>query len=269
MSRALVEARDLTKVFSRSAGLFAPRTSLHAVRGVSLDVREGEAVALVGESGSGKTTLGNMLIGLERPTSGEMRLKGTPIARLSRLERARMIQPVFQNPMQALNPRRPVADIIAEPLVVHRIGDGLERERRVRRMMDLTGLPARLAQARPGQLSGGQRQRVAIARALVLGAEIVVCDEPTSALDVSVQAQILNLLADLRTEFRLTLVFITHDLSVVEFLCERVLVMHRGVVVEEGATETVFRDPRDPYTRSLLGAVLTVDPEMGLPEVAP
>jgi peptide/nickel transport system ATP-binding protein len=265
MSDILIEAKNLTKTFRRSAGLFARRQPLHAVRGVSLTVRRGEAVALVGESGSGKTTVGNMMVGLEAPTSGEVRLMGKPVGRLSRLERARLVQPVFQNPMLALNPRRTIADIMAEPLVVHGVADAAERRRRVLRMMDLTGLPSRLAEARPAQLSGGQRQRVAIGRALVLGAKVVVCDEPTSALDVSVQAQILNLLADLRDEFGLTLIFITHDLSVVEFLCERVLVMHRGLIVEEGATARVFRAPQAAYTRTLLDALLSVDPDLDLP----
>jgi peptide/nickel transport system ATP-binding protein len=269
MTDIMVEARDLTKTFTRSRGLFRRRQPLHAVRGLSLAVLRGEAVALVGESGSGKTTVGNMLVGLEKPTSGDVRLGGAPLASLPRLERARLIQPVFQNPMLALNPRRSIANIIAEPLVVHGLGDAADRERRVSRMMDSTGLPRRLAHARPSQLSGGQRQRVAIARALVLGAEVVVCDEPTSALDVSVQAQILNLLADLRAELGLTLIFITHDLSVVEFLCERMLVMHRGRLVEEGPTEEVLRAPRDAYTRTLLDAVLTVDPEAGLPAAPP
>lgn len=265
MSEFALEARGLTRTFTQGGGAFSKKRTLQAVRDVSLAVRAGEAVAIVGESGSGKTTLGNLLVGLDAPTSGEVRVGGTPVLELGRLERAQRVQPIFQNPTLALNPRRNIEDILAEPLVVHGIGTPMERSKRVLHWLDLTGLPVTIAKARPGQLSGGQRQRVAIARALILGSDIMVCDEPTSALDVSVQAQILNLLSDLRTELNLTLVFITHDLSIVSFLCERILVMYLGQIVEEGLSESVLRAPDHPYTRLLRAAMLTVDPEERLP----
>jgi peptide/nickel transport system ATP-binding protein len=269
VSEIAIEAEALTRTFTQRGGAFSPRRSLQALRGVSLTVRRGEALAIVGESGSGKTTLGNLLTGLDTPTSGEVRLAGTPVQDLPRLERAMRIQPIFQNPTLALNPRRNIEDILAEPLVVHGIGSSAERTKRVAQWLDLTGLPGGVAKSRPDELSGGQRQRVAIARALILGAGIIVCDEPTSALDVSVQAQILNLLSDLRKELSLTLVFITHDLSIVEFLCERMAVMYLGEIVEEGATERALKAPAHPYTRLLRDAMLTVDANENLPVAPP
>ncbi len=259
----------MTRTFTQGAGIFARKRALRAVRNVSLAIRSGEAVAIVGESGSGKTTLGNLLIGLDAPTAGEVRLGGRRVQDLPRLERARRIQPIFQNPTLSLNPRRNIGDILAEPLVVHGIGTAAERAKRVVQWLDLTGLPGSIAKARPGELSGGQRQRVAIARALILGSDMIVCDEPTSALDVSVQAQILNLITDLRAELKLTLVFITHDLSIVEFLCERVLVMYLGQIVEEGPTARVLRASNHPYTRLLRAAMLTVNPRERLPAAPP
>jgi len=175
-------------------------------------------------------------------------------------------QPVFQDPYSSLNPRRSIASIVALPLEVHGIGTTTERRRRAIDMLERVGLPARHAASTPGQLSGGQRQRVAIARALVMQPEVVICDEPTSALDVSVQAQILNLLLDLRRDFDLTYVFISHNLAVVEHVATRVAVMYLGKVVEEADTADLFRNPRHPYTRALLASVLTPEPGLGLPE---
>ncbi len=267
MTIAILEAREISKRFERRVGLFRAGPPFTAVRLASFAVQRGETLAIVGESGSGKTTLGNMLLGLETPSAGQVLFEGTDIATLSRKDRARCIQPVFQDPTLSLNPRRSIGDIIGEPLAVHRIGSASERAERVASFMASTGLPERLRHLRPAQLSGGQRQRVAIARALILGADILVCDEPTSALDVSVQAQILNLLMDLREQFGLTIVMITHDMAVVRQLADRVLVLHRGAVVEQGATEWIFTRPAHPYTQRLLRAVLTVDPEAGLPEL--
>jgi peptide/nickel transport system ATP-binding protein len=173
---------------------------------------------------------------------------------------------VFQDPYGSLNPRKTIARIVALPLAVHRIGTPEERRRRAAEMLETVGLPARLMNAYPNQLSGGQRQRVAIARALVMRPEVVVCDEPTSALDVSVQAQILNLLMELRREFKLTYVLISHNLAVVEHLADRVAVMYLGRIVEERRTRTLFRAPRHPYTRALLDSVLTPEPGRGVPE---
>ena len=267
MSTPILEAREVSKYFERRVGLFRAGPPFAAVRLVSLAVQRGETLAIVGELGSGKTTLGNMLLGLEIPSAGHVLFEGSDIAVLSRKERARCIQPVFQDPTLSLNPRRSIGDIIGEPLAVHGIGGAAERRDRVAGIMTSTGLPDRLHSLRPAQLSGGQRQRVAIARALILGADILVCDEPTSALDVSVQAQILNLLMDLREQFGLTIVMITHDMAVVRQIADRVLVLHQGAVVEHGETERLFTQAAHPYTQRLLQAVLTVDPEAGLPEL--
>jgi peptide/nickel transport system ATP-binding protein len=179
---------------------------------------------------------------------------------------ARRIQPIFQDPYSSLNPRKPVRSIISLPLRVHKIGNSEEWHNKVEKMMDVVGLPRRLQHSFPNQLSGGQRQRVAVARALVMQPDIVICDEPTSALDVSVQAQILNLLIDLRNEFGLTYIVISHDLAVVEHLATRVAVMYLGRIVEEATTKEIFQRPRHPYTQALLTSVLTPEPRLGLPE---
>ncbi len=216
--------------------------------------------------GCGKSTLARMLLGLIPATRGTITLDGRDIHQLGRRQLARRVQPVFQDPYSSLNPRRRIASIVALPLEVHGIGTAPERRRKAIDMLEKVGLPARHADSTPGQLSGGQRQRVAIARALVMQPEVVICDEPTSALDVSVQAQILNLLLDLRREFNLTYVFISHNLAVVEHIATRVAVMYLGKVVEQAETAALFRDPRHPYTRALLASVLTPEPGLGLPE---
>jgi peptide/nickel transport system ATP-binding protein len=202
------------------------------------------------------------------PSTGEIRFAGTPIATIDRAEIARRVQPVFQDPYSSLNPRKPLASIISLPLDVHKIGTREERRRRVEELMELVGLPRRLLYVYPSQLSGGQRQRVAIARALAMNPEIVICDEPTSALDVSVQAQILNLLQDLRRELNLTFVIVSHNLAVVEHMADRVAVMYLGRVIESGPTAQIFAQPRHPYTQTLLESVLTPETDRGLPEFA-
>ncbi|MEO6269482.1 MAG: oligopeptide/dipeptide ABC transporter ATP-binding protein [Lautropia sp.] len=266
MSRALIEARHLTRDFTVGGGFFQPRRVLHAVNGVDMTIHRGDVHAIVGESGCGKSTLARMLLGLLPATTGTISLDGVDIHKLGRQRLARRLQPVFQDPYSSLNPRRSIAGIVALPLDVHGIGSPAERRRQALEMLDRVGLPARYADSRPGQLSGGQRQRVAIARALVMQPDIVICDEPTSALDVSVQAQILNLLLDLRRDFDLTYVFISHDLAVVEHIATRVAVMYLGQVVEQSDTASLFRNPRHPYTQALLGSVLTPDPTLGVPE---
>ena len=266
MTIPVLELKDVTKTYAISQGMFRPKATLTAVGGVSLTVARGEVHALVGESGSGKSTLAKMLLGLTNPTSGEIRIDGVPIADTDRREVARRIQPVFQDPYSSLNPRKSVADLIALPLVAHKIGTPADRQKRVAEMLDAVGLPRRVIDAYPGQMSGGQRQRVAIARALVMKPDVLICDEPTSALDVSVQAQILNLLMELRREFRLTYFFISHNLAVVEHLADRVAVMYLGRIVEERSREALFERAGHPYSRALLDCVLTPDPSLGMPD---
>jgi peptide/nickel transport system ATP-binding protein len=263
----ILELRGVHKRYSVSGGLMARRRMLTAVAGVSLRVERGEVLGLVGESGCGKSTLARMILGLEVPSEGEVLLDGRPIASLGRLERGRLVQPVFQDPYSSLNPRRTVAAIIDLPLTVHGIGTAAERRDAVAEMLGLVGLAPRHAEAFPSQLSGGQRQRVAIARALVLRPTLVVCDEPTSALDVSVQAQILNLLLDLKERLGLSYLFISHNLAVVHMLAGRVAAMYLGRVVEEGEAGRVLGAPQHPYTAALLASALTPDPALGLPEM--
>ncbi|WP_048646818.1 oligopeptide/dipeptide ABC transporter ATP-binding protein [Nitratireductor soli] len=247
---------------------FRKTTVLRALRGVELAIEEGEILGLVGESGCGKSTLARLLLGIEQPSQGEVLVDGRPISSFSALERARLIQPVFQDPYSSLNPRMTVATTIGAPLAVQRTGDARARAAAVARMMEAVGLPPYLANAYPVQLSGGQRQRVAIARALIGQPKILVCDEPTSALDVSVQSQILNLLIELHRTFKLTIVLISHNLAVVSHLADRVAVMYLGRVVESGQTDAIFNAPRHPYTRELLRAMLLPQNGTGLPKLA-
>ncbi len=267
MSNVLLEVRDVSKSFSISAGLLRGKRPLHAVNGVSLRLERGEVVGLVGESGCGKSTLGRMLLGLLPASAGEIVLDGERVSSLEPRALARRVQPIFQDPYSSLNPRKTVGAIIALPLEVHGVEpDGRARQKRIEQIMERVGLAPRLIHNYPNQLSGGQRQRVAIARALVMRPEIVICDEPTSALDVSVQSQILNLLQDMRREFNLTYLFISHNLAVVEHLATRVAVMYLGRIVEQAPTAQLFRAPRHPYTRALLASVLTPEPGLGVPD---
>ncbi|OWY26995.1 ABC transporter ATP-binding protein [Herbaspirillum robiniae] len=235
-----------------------PRGVVHAVRGVSFDIARGETVGLVGESGCGKSTLSRSIVRLEDSASDRIVLDGVDLAPLSRANlraHRRRVQMVFQDPYASLNPRHTVADILDAALVIHEVKDRNERRRRIEQMIDLVGLPRAALARYPHQFSGGQRQRIGIARALVLKPSLVICDEPVSALDVSVQAQILNLLVDLKREFGLSYLFISHDLSVVRYIADRVLVMNGGRIVEEGDHESIWRSPQHPYTRALIDAV--------------
>jgi peptide/nickel transport system ATP-binding protein len=263
---AAIEVRGAEKVFRQSTGVFGPPRLVRAVDGVSFTVPVGGCFGIVGESGCGKSTLARLILGLHPATGGSILVDGQDLGRMDRRARARLIQPVFQDPFSSLNPKRRIRDIVGLPLSAQGTG-GREITRRVGDMLERVGLRAEMAERQPAQLSGGQRQRVAIARALVLGPRIVVCDEPTSALDVSVQAQILNLLAELRRDLGLTLVFISHNLAVVEHICDEVAVMYLGRVVEHAPTDALFRTPTHPYTRALLASVLTPEPGLGIPDV--
>ena len=262
-----LELCALTRVYKLKRGLFRAPGEIRAVNNVSLRIRKGETLGLVGESGCGKSTLAKMLLGLLAPSSGNVLVNGKEIDPSRRKALARSVQPIFQDPYSSLNPRRTVADIVGVPLRLHDVGTHAEQKKRVKEMLDLVGMPERTHSQYPNQLSGGQRQRVAIARALVLRPDILICDEPTSALDVSVQAQILNLLLDLKAEFGLTYLFISHDLGVVEHLVDRVAVMHQGQIVELGSREQIFARPGHPYTRMLLASALTPEPGLGIPDI--
>ncbi len=250
---------ELTKTYRESQGAPWRRTDFRAVDAVSFRLRRASTLAVVGESGSGKSTLARMVLGLLAPTSGRVVFDGSQV--VSELDRnnalafRRRVQPVFQNPYSSLDPMYSVFRTIEEPLRIHRIGDRKKREQTVRELIDEVALPSSVLGRRPGELSGGQRQRVAIARALALRPEVLVCDEAVSALDVLVQAQILDLLADLQARLGLTYLFISHDLAVVRQIADDVLVMRAGRVVEQAPTEVVFTQPRDEYTRQLLEAI--------------
>jgi ABC-type glutathione transport system ATPase component len=254
----LIAAESVVRLFPQRGGLFARRQWLRAVDDVSVSVAAGETVAVVGESGSGKSTLGRMLLGLLPPSAGTIRFRGAPLATLrgdAWKAFRREVQVVFQDTGAALNPRRTVGHSVALPLRWNRGLRKSEAEARAAALLDQVGLPAAEFFARlPHALSGGQRQRVGIARALASGPSLVVADEPVSALDVSVRAQVLRLMRQLQAEHGLAYVFITHDLGVVRAIADRVLVMHRGCVVEVGTTDAVLGAPRHPYTQALLAA---------------
>ena len=262
-----IEVRDAERIFSKGGGLFGEARKLRAVDGVSFNVDFGDVLGIVGESGCGKSTLARLILGLLPVTGGEIRVDGRDLSTLDRRERAQLIQPIFQDPFSSLNPTQRIHDIVALPLKAQGTIGRTERNRRVGEMLERVGLPGDMGERYPAQLSGGQRQRVAIARALVLKPRIVVCDEPTSALDVSVQAQVLNLLSELRRDLGLTLIFISHNLAVVEHIATHVAVMYLGRMVEHAPTDRLFGTPSHPYTKALLASVLTPEPGLGLPDV--
>ena len=253
----IIELKDVEVTFtSRTGSLFKPN-KVHAVRGVNMRIERGQTLGIVGESGCGKSTTANVMCGLQMPSKGQVFFGGEEVTKRSadaRKRIGRVVSVVFQDPATALNPRMHVQDQLADPLRVHGIGDEASRAKRVRELISLVGLPSSALDALPGQLSGGQRQRVAIARALSIGPDAIIADEPTSALDVSVRAQILNLLTDLKKDLGLAMVFISHDIQTVRYVSDRIAVMNGGKVVEEGPAAQLLAYPKDPYTRKLLGA---------------
>ena len=258
MTPPLLEVTELRKHFTKG------RRVTRAVDGVTFSIDRGESFGLVGESGCGKSTTARTIIGLERATSGAVRFDGVELTTLSPRRRRpfrRRIQMIFQDPYASLDPRQSAASIVGEPLAIHRIGKPRERHLRTLELFEAVGLDPRHAYRYPHEFSGGQRQRIGIARALALEPELLLCDEPVSALDVSIQAQIINLLAELRDRYSLALLFIAHDLAVVRHLCERIAVMYLGRIVESAPRATLIAHPRHPYTRALLSAVPEPDPD--------
>ncbi|WP_285240699.1 ABC transporter ATP-binding protein [Pseudarthrobacter sp. MEB009] len=262
-----LQIKDLRKVYKLRQGFGS--TDFAAVDGVSFDVKRGTTTAIVGESGSGKSTVAKMVLQLEKPTEGQILFDGVDTSGLKGRELfkfRRRVQPIFQDPYGSLDPMYNIFRTIEEPLRVHRIGDAASREKKVRELLDQVSLPQSAMQRYPNELSGGQRQRVAIARALALDPEVIICDEAVSALDVLVQAQVLNLLADLQANLGLTYLFITHDLAVVRQIADHVCVMEKGKLVETGSTDSVFESPQQEYTKALLnaipGAKLMLPPEV-------
>jgi len=260
---AVLEARDLHREYDVRRGLFGGHATVKALAGVSFVLEAGKTLAVVGESGSGKSTLARLLTMIEEPTAGRLWIDGVDVATADAATRKRLrreVQIVFQNPYGSLNPRKTVGAMLEEPLLVNTTMSAAERAAAARDMMAKVGLRPEHYARYPHMFSGGQRQRIAIARALMLRPKVVVLDEPVSALDVSIRAQVLNLLADLQQEFRLAYVFVSHDLSVVKHIADRVMVVYLGRVVESGTRDEVFGSPQHPYTRALLSATPVADP---------
>ena len=248
---------DVSVTFKTRTGSILHPNRVKAVQNLSLKLFPGETIGIVGESGCGKSTTANVRCGLQQPTSGHVYFKGEDVTKRSAAQRkliGRVISVVFQDPATALNARMSIHDQLMDPMVVHNVGTPEEREKRVIELIGMVGLPGSVLDALPGQLSGGQRQRVAIARALSLKPDAIIADEPTSALDVSVRAQILNLLMDLKKELGLAMVFISHDIQTVRYISDRIMVMNHGQAVERGTAKEVFENPKDDYTKLLLGA---------------
>lgn len=262
-SEILIQVRELKKYFYKERLFSSEKEPIRAVDGISFSIRKGETLGLVGESGCGKTTAGKAILRLIEPTSGQILFKGKDLTGL-RAEELRKLRPlmqfIFQDPYESLNPRMRVEEIVGEGLEVHRVARGKERKQRVEEVLVQVGLHPQDAMRYPHEFSGGQRQRIGIARAIALRPELIVADEPVSALDVSIQAQILNLLMDLRDQLGLTYLFISHDLRIVKHISDRIAVMYLGRIMEMAKTEVLFRNPLHPYTQLLLQAIPKLDP---------
>jgi dipeptide transport system ATP-binding protein len=260
----VVEARNIVRDYHVGGGLFAKPRTVHAVKGVSFSVEKGKTLAIVGESGCGKSTLARIVTMIDAPTAGELFIDGRKVDIVAEgltPEMRRKVQIVFQNPYGSLNPRQKIGDVLSEPLKINTDVGADERRERAMSMLSKVGLQPEHYHRYPHMFSGGQRQRIAIARALMLNPSILVLDEPVSALDLSVQAQVLNLLADLQDEFGLTYLFISHDLSVVRYIADEVMVMYYGEAVEYGTRDEVFSNPRHDYTKTLFAATPRADVE--------
>ena len=258
---------DIRVVFNTRTGSILHPNKVTAVDGLTIKLMPGETIGIVGESGCGKSTPANVMCGLQAPTSGKVYFKGVDVTKRTadmRKTIGRVISVVFQDPATALNARMTVHDQLLDPMIVHNVGTKAEREARIKELIEMVGLPSSVLEALPGQMSGGQRQRVAIARALSLKPDAIIADEPTSALDVSVRAQILNLLTDLKKELGLSMVFISHDIQTVRYISDNIIVMNKGKAVERGTAAEVFNNPKDDYTRLLLGAAPSLlHPDLG------
>jgi dipeptide transport system ATP-binding protein len=262
MATPVLQVRNLTRDYHGSGGFLRPAKIVHAVKGVSFTLEKGKTLAVVGESGCGKSTLARMITLIDPPTSGEILIDGLPVdAKHVTRDMRQKVQIVFQNPYGSLNPRQKIGDVLAEPLLLNTSMSAAERRDKAMAMLVKVGLGPEHFNRYPHMFSGGQRQRIAIARALMLNPSFLVLDEPVSALDLSVQAQILNLLKDLQDEFGLTYVFISHDLSVVRYIADEVMVMYFGDVVEHGSRDAVFGDPQHAYTQTLFAATPKADVE--------
>ena len=262
----LIRVENLKKYYPIRGGVITHTTGyVHSVDGVSFSIAEGETLGLVGESGCGKSTVGRQLVGLETPTGGRLFYQGKDMEKLSGKEKKSVrtqLQMVFQDPYSSLNPRKHIYEILSQPMLYHGISNKETVHRDVDRLLDMVGLPKHVLGRYPHEFSGGQRQRIGIARALSLNPRFLVCDEPVSALDVSIQAQILNLMRELQRKYQLTYIFISHNLSVVKHICDRIAVMYLGNIVEIAPKKELFDNPLHPYTKALLGAIPIPDPDI-------
>ena len=261
----LLQVRNLQKYFPVRGGLWGrAQATVKAVDGVSFELMPGETLGLVGESGCGKSTLGRALLRLQEPTAGEVLFEGNDILKFGKAElkaQRREMQMIFQDPFASLSPRRTIGQTLREPLDLHEVGTPAERDAKVAELMQIVGLRSNILDRYPHEFSGGQRQRIGIARALALNPKLIIADEPVSALDVSVQSQVLNLIKDLQRDFGIAFLFISHDLAVVQHVCDKVAVMYLGKIVEFGSAEAIYNTPRHPYTQALLSAVPVPDPQ--------